>query len=103
MKSRMSSRPRRGACNEYCNSMSGAASWSMTLGFQVLPQNSVNHRPTIALLLSRVEGSATAVCVVRDPAAMADAAADTPFSANVRRLIEFGDEADRRDVVMKRF
>jgi hypothetical protein len=44
-----SSRPRRGACSEYCKRMSGALSSSTTLGFQGLPQNSLNHRATTAL------------------------------------------------------
>jgi hypothetical protein len=44
-----SSRPRRGACSEYCNRMSGALSSSTTPGFQGLPQNSLNHRATTAL------------------------------------------------------
>src|SRR5215831_3053323 len=52
MKRLMSSRPRRGACNEYCSSMSGAASSSMTARLQGLPQNSLNQRPTTALFSS---------------------------------------------------
>src|ERR1700704_4478971 len=44
-----SSRPRRGACSEYCKRMSGALSSSTMLGFQGLPQNSLNHRATTAL------------------------------------------------------
>src|SRR5258705_5065550 len=44
-----SARPRRGACNEYCKRMSAVQSSSTIAGFQVLPQNSVNHRPTMAL------------------------------------------------------
>src|SRR5471032_86427 len=44
-----SARPRRGACSEYCKRMSGAASSSTIPGFQVLPQNSMNQRPTTAL------------------------------------------------------
>src|ERR1700704_5487451 len=44
-----SSRPRRGACSEYCKRMSGALSSSTTPGFQGLPQNSLNHRATTAL------------------------------------------------------
>src|SRR5205814_922524 len=50
MKSLTSSRPRRGACSEYWSKISGAASSSMILGFQGLPQNPANQRPTIALL-----------------------------------------------------
>src|SRR5579864_8398462 len=50
MKFLTSSRPRRGACSEYCRRISGAASSSMILGFQGLPQNPSNQRPTIALL-----------------------------------------------------
>src|SRR5215475_6670833 len=46
---RTASRPRNGACSEYSNRMSGAASSSMTAGLKSLPQNSVNHRPTTAL------------------------------------------------------
>src|SRR5215470_18811739 len=49
---RTASRPRSGACSEYSNRMSGAASSSMTAGSKSLPQNSVNHRPTTALLSS---------------------------------------------------
>src|SRR3954453_12089720 len=45
-----SARPRRGACNEYCKRMSAVHSSSTIEGFQVLPQNSVNHRLTMALL-----------------------------------------------------
>src|ERR1700752_547477 len=45
-----SARPRRGSCSEYCKRMSGAASSSTMLGFHVSPQNSVNQRPTMALL-----------------------------------------------------
>ena len=48
----MSARPRRGSCNEYCRSMSGAASSSTMPSLQVLPQKSVNQRPTTALLSS---------------------------------------------------
>src|SRR3977135_2164574 len=50
MKSLTPSRPRRGACSEYCSKISGAASSSMIPGFQGLPQNPSNQRPTIALL-----------------------------------------------------
>lgn len=49
MKALTSSRPRRGACNEYRSSMSGAARLSTTLRFHGLPQNSLNQRPTMAL------------------------------------------------------
>src|SRR5712672_2058518 len=48
----MSSRPRRGSWSEYCRSMSGAASSSTIPRLQVLPQKSVNHLPTMALLSS---------------------------------------------------
>src|ERR1700738_3206315 len=48
----MSSRPRRGSWSEYCRSMAGAASSSTIPRLQVLPQKSVNHRPTMALLSS---------------------------------------------------
>src|SRR5690349_20550120 len=51
-KALMSSRPLRGSCSEYFSSMSGAAISSTTLRFQVLPQKSVNQRPTTALLSS---------------------------------------------------
>src|SRR6266536_1968260 len=50
MKFVTSSRPRRGACSEYCKRMLGAPSSSTILRFQGLPQNSLNQRPTIALL-----------------------------------------------------
>src|SRR5689334_13143195 len=49
---RTASRPRSGACSEYSNRTSGAASSSMTAGLKYLPQNSVNHRPTTALFSS---------------------------------------------------
>src|SRR5215467_5665787 len=49
---RTASRPRSGACSEYSNRMSGAASSSMTAGLKSLPQNSANHRPTTALFSS---------------------------------------------------
>jgi len=49
---RTASRPRSGSCSEYSNRMSGAASSPMTAGLNSLPQNSVNHRPTIALFSS---------------------------------------------------
>ncbi len=49
---RTASRPRSGACSEYSNRMSGAASSSMTSGLKSLPQNSVNHLPTTALFSS---------------------------------------------------
>ena len=55
----MSSRPRRGACREYCRTMSGAASSSTTLSLQVSPQNSVNQRPTRALLSSSLDMNET--------------------------------------------
>src|SRR5262245_16394528 len=44
MNALMSSWPRRGACTEYCSSMSGAASSSTIARSQVLPQKCVNHR-----------------------------------------------------------
>jgi len=50
MKFRTSSRPRRGACSEYWSSILGAASSSMTFGFQGLPQKPSNQRPTTPLL-----------------------------------------------------
>src|SRR5689334_10690461 len=52
MNALMSSRPRRGSCSEYLSSMSGAAISSTTPRLTLLPQNSVNHRPTTALLSS---------------------------------------------------
>src|ERR1043165_1942986 len=55
MKALMSSRPRRGACNEYCSSMSGAASSSTIAGLYSLPQKCVNQRPTTALLSSSLD------------------------------------------------
>src|SRR5262245_6940080 len=59
-----SSRPRRGACIEYSNRMSGAASSSTTAGFHGFPQNSVNQRRTIALFSSDIAVSSPRV---RDP------------------------------------
>src|ERR1700704_5848718 len=50
MKALMSSRPRRGACNEYCKSILGADSSSTMRRLHVSPQKSVNQRPTMALL-----------------------------------------------------
>src|SRR6201992_530710 len=52
MNALMSARPRRGSCSEYFNSMSGAAISSMTPRLTLSPQNSVNQRPTTALLSS---------------------------------------------------
>src|SRR6478672_9452765 len=52
MNALMSSRPRRGSCSEYLSSMSGAAISSITPRLTRLPQNSVNQRPTTALLSS---------------------------------------------------
>src|ERR1700693_941135 len=52
MNALMSARPRRGSCSEYFSSISGAAISSMTPRLTVLPQNSVNQRPTTALLSS---------------------------------------------------
>src|SRR5262249_19404829 len=52
MKALMSSRPFRGSCSEYFSSMSGAPIASTTSRLQVFPQNSVNQRPTAALLSS---------------------------------------------------
>ena len=49
MNALMSSWPRRGACSEYCRSMSGAAARRHP-EIAGLPQNPVNQRPTIALL-----------------------------------------------------
>ena len=53
---RTASRPRSGACSEYSNRMSGAASSSMTAGLKSGPQNSVNQRPTMALFSSADHG-----------------------------------------------
>src|SRR6516164_1790523 len=50
MKLRTSSRPRRGACSEYCSRISGAASSSMIAGFHGFPQNPSNQRPMMSLL-----------------------------------------------------
>src|ERR1700722_427146 len=50
MKALMSSRPFRASCSEYLSSMSGAAISSTTPRLHVLPQKSVNQRPTTALL-----------------------------------------------------
>src|SRR5687768_17096997 len=55
MKALMSSRPRRGACSEYCSSMSGAASSSTMAALYSLPQKCVNQRPTMALLSSSLD------------------------------------------------
>src|SRR5258707_13332457 len=55
-------RPRRGACREYWRSISDAASSSMILGFQGLPQNPLNQRPTMALLLVSRDMSSTLLC-----------------------------------------
>src|SRR5262249_26862238 len=52
MNALMSSRPRRGSCSEYLSSMSDAAISSTTARLTLLPQNSVNQRPTTALLSS---------------------------------------------------
>src|ERR1051325_4316047 len=61
-----SSRPRRGACSEYCRSISGAANSSTISGFQGLPQNSLNQRPTISLLFS-VDITLLLICVFPGP------------------------------------
>src|SRR5262249_11768353 len=50
MNALMSSRPRRGSCSEYLSTMSGAAISSTTARLTLLPQKSVNQRPTTALL-----------------------------------------------------
>src|SRR5258707_3471071 len=50
MNALMSSRPRRGSCNEYCKSMLGAANSSTIPRLHFSPQKSVNQRPTMALL-----------------------------------------------------
>src|SRR5215470_13342968 len=64
MKALMSSRPRRGACSEYCNSMSGAASASTMVRSQVFPQNVVNQRPTMALFAASVDIRDSSECWV---------------------------------------
>ena len=51
MNALMSSRPFRGSCSEYFSSMSGAAISSTMPRLQVLPQKSVNQRPTIGLVV----------------------------------------------------
>src|SRR5262249_61301815 len=67
MKALMSSRPRRGACSEYCNSMSGAARSSTMVRSQVFPQNVVNQRPTMALLSAAVDIRDSSECWVVAP------------------------------------
>src|SRR5882762_5991874 len=52
MNALMSSRPRRGSCSEYFNSMSGAAISSTMRRSHFSPQKLVNQRPTTALLSS---------------------------------------------------
>src|SRR3954447_1095601 len=52
MKALMSSRPFLGSWSEYFSNISGAAISSTTPRSQVLPQKSVNQRPTMALLSS---------------------------------------------------
>src|ERR1700730_9214783 len=46
----MSSRPRRGSCNEYCKSMLGAACSSTMPRLHFSPKKPVNQRPMVALL-----------------------------------------------------
>src|SRR5262245_61469268 len=65
MNALMSSRPRRGSCSEYLSSISGAAISSTTPRLTVLPQNSVNQRPTTALLSASLRmGMAPHDCLV---------------------------------------
>src|ERR1700692_3355544 len=84
--------PRCGACSKYCSRTWGAHSSSTILGFQDLPQNSVNHRSTIALLSQRVDLAVPNACVLTGAAATllatAHAAANSTFRANVRRVVE---------------
>src|SRR3954470_12689447 len=97
MNALMSSRPRRGSCNEYCSSMSGAASSSTISRLQVLPQKSVNHRPTIALLACALLSLSCSVLIAFSPLShrksptavddlhkglMRETAAQTPFLAS---------------------
>src|ERR1700730_12469312 len=65
MNALMSARPRRGACNEYCRSMLGAASSSTMPRLQVSPQNSVNQRPTMVLLSSSFDTVFSFAAVLR--------------------------------------
>src|SRR5262245_15062753 len=58
MNALMSSRPRRGSCNEYLSSISDEAISSTTARLTFLPQNSVNQRPTTALFSSLLIGMA---------------------------------------------
>src|ERR1700675_2935384 len=58
--------PLRGACSEYCRSRSGAASSSTMSRLQVLPQKSVNQRPTIALLSSSLDMVDASLSVVEE-------------------------------------
>src|SRR5688572_33435262 len=84
--------------------MSGAARSSMTLGFHGLPQNSVNHRPTMALFcLSFGEPPSAGVSarvVDATPSATAAAAAAMLVLSIARRVIESGAEAGREDLVI---
>src|SRR5580698_9870493 len=64
MKALMSAWPFRGACNEYCRSMSGAASSSTMSRLHALPQKSVNQRPTMALLSSSLDMVNSSLTVV---------------------------------------
>src|SRR5215472_12190330 len=52
MNALMSCRPRRGSCREYLSNMSAEAISSTTARSMFFPQNSVNQRPTMALLFS---------------------------------------------------
>src|SRR6478672_4104228 len=101
MNALMSSRPRRGSCNEYCSSMSGAASSSTISRLQVLPQKLVNHRPTIALLVCALLSCSVLIAFSplsdrKSPTAvddlhqglMRETAAQTPFLASMSNLIE---------------
>src|ERR1700730_11174581 len=89
-----SARPRCGACSKYCRRTWGAHSSSTILGFQDLPQNSVNHRSTIALLSQRVDLAVPNACVLTGAAATllatAHAAANSAFRPYVRRGVECG-------------
>src|SRR5262249_53380120 len=84
-----SARPQWGVCNKYCRRTSGAHSSSTTLGFQDLPQNSVNQRSTIALLSQAFDLVVSNASVLTDRPetrlATAHAAANRILRAKVRR------------------
>src|ERR1700741_3381126 len=99
MKALMSARPFRGSCSEYFSSMSGAAISSTISRLQVLPQKSVNHRPTTALLSDSLL-MLNSECVVASSNALDDAKNDnrarhTEHSVFCSR-IEMGFESKKR-------